>query len=374
MHGRGGRINCAQKCGKHPIKEFNSMSNLKNIFRKNINELKSYQVSRDAYLNKKGIVFLDNCENNFGSALGKGLERYPSSSQEELKSAIATYKSVEKEQVVLGNGSDELIDLLMRATCEPGKDNILISEPTFGMYRIYAKLNNVEVLQVPLTKTNFEHDLDSVLKAITKNTKIIFVCSPNNPSGSSISKVDLTSLLQSFKGLVVVDEAYIDFSEKESHLKLIDSFSNLVVFQTFSKAWGLAGLRIGVAYANQEITDTLNKIRPPYNISTFSQQLLLTALEAPEITTRLIKKVKKLKEETHQKLKQFSFIKKIYPSDGNFFLLKVEDANRLCEYLKQHDILISNRNSLLNCKNHVRISIGTNKEMNQLFKALKNYK
>lgn len=350
------------------------MSNIKSVFRKNINELKSYQVSRDTYLTKKGIVFLDNCENNFGSVLGKGLERYPSSSQDELKSAIATYKSVEKEQVVLGNGSDELIDLLMRATCEPGKDNILISEPTFGMYRIYAQLNNVQVLQVPLTKTNFEYDVDAVLKAITKNTKIIFVCSPNNPSGGSISKEDLTKLLQSFKGLVVVDEAYIDFSEKESHLKLIDSFSNLVVLQTFSKAWGLAGLRIGVAYANNEITDTLNKIRPPYNISTFSQQLLLTTLEAPHITKDLIKKVKKLKEETLIKLKQFSFMKKIYPSDGNFFLIQVEDANRLCDHLKQHDILISNRNSLLNCKNHVRISIGTNKEMNQLFKALKKFK
>ena len=228
------------------------MSKIKSIFRKNINELKSYQVSRDTYLTKKGIVFLDNCENNFGSVLGKGLERYPSSSQDELKSAIATYKSVEKEQVVLGNGSDELIDLLMRATCEPGKDNILISEPTFGMYRIYAQLNNVQVLQVPLTKINFEYDVDAVLKATTKNTKIIFVCSPNNPSGGSISKEDLTKLLQSFKGLVVVDEAYIDFSEKESHLKLIESFSNLVVLQTFSKAWGLAGLRIGVAYANNE--------------------------------------------------------------------------------------------------------------------------
>jgi len=350
------------------------MSPIKNKFRNNINELKSYQVSRDAFLNNDKVIFLDNCENNYGSALGKGLERYPSSSQDELKAMIAKYKSVDKNQLVLGNGSDELIDLLIRATCNPGKDNIIISEPTFGMYRIYAQLNDVAVLQVPLNKNNFDYDTDVVLKAINKNTKIVFVCSPNNPSGNSISKDSLIKLLQNFNGFVVVDEAYIDFSDKGSHLELIQQFNHLIIMQTFSKAWGLAGLRIGVAYADKEITETLNKIRPPYNIGTFSQQLLMTALEFPEITTRLIKKVKKQKIKMLDKLKPFSFIKKIYPSDGNFYLMKVVDSNRLCEHLKNHNLLISNRNALLNCKNHVRISVGTNKELNQLIDALKKYK
>ena len=229
------------------------MFNLDSITRENIKSLQSYKVWRDDYLDNSEAVFLDNCENNFGSPIGLGYERYPSSSQSKVKEAIATYKKVNLNQVAIGNGSDELIDLLIRCFCEPKQDNILICEPTFGMFKVYAQLNNVEVLNAPLKKESFLFDEQVILKTTNLRTKLVFICTPNNPTGTSISIEQLKTIALNFNGIVVVDEAYIDFSEKASALSLITEFENILVLQTFSKAWGLAALRVGVAYGNTSI-------------------------------------------------------------------------------------------------------------------------
>jgi histidinol-phosphate aminotransferase len=349
------------------------MFNVNSIVRKNVADIKSYQVTRDKYLEDEKFIFLDNCENNYGSVLGNGLERYPSSSQEEVKKAIAKYKKLKKENVFLGNGSDEIIDLLIRCFCEPSKDEILICEPTFGMYKIYAQLNNVKVNTVPLNKVDFSFDINLILKSITKSTKLLFLCSPNNPTGTSISDDEIKSIAKNFKGLIVIDEAYIDFSEKKSSLSLLKSIPNLLVLQTFSKGWGLAGLRVGAAYASADITTVLNKVRPPFNLSTLSQQLAMSAVEVSEGLTSIINKVKEQKKIASKQLAKLQFVKHVFPSDGNFFLMQVDDAEKLTAFLLKNKILISNRSSLLNCANCVRISIGTKDEMNKLYKILKKY-
>ena len=349
------------------------MFNVNSIVRKNVADMKSYQVTRDGYLKDDKFIFLDNCENNYGSVLGNGLERYPSSSQDELKKAIAKYKKLKKENVFLGNGSDEIIDLLIRCFCEPKQDELLICEPTFGMYRLYALLSNVKVNSVPLNKVDFSFDINLILKSITKSTKLLFLCSPNNPTGTSISDDEIKSIAKNFKGLIVIDEAYIDFSEKKSSLSLLKSIPNLLVLQTFSKGWGLAGLRVGAAYASVDITTVLNKVRPPFNLSTLSQQLAMSAVEVSEGLTSIINKVKEQKKIASKQLAKLQFVKHVFPSDGNFFLMQVDDAEKLTAFLLKNKILISNRSSLLNCANCVRISIGTKGEMNKLYKILKKY-
>ena len=349
------------------------MFNVNSIVRKNVADMKSYQVTRDGYLKDDKFIFLDNCENNYGSVLGNGLESYPSSSQDELKKAIAKYKKLKKENVFLGNGSDEIIDLLIRCFCEPKQDELLICEPTFGMYRLYAQLSNVKVNSVPLNKVDFSFDINLILKSITKSTKLLFLCSPNNPTGTSISDDEIESIAKNFKGLIVIDEAYIDFSEKKSSLSLLKSIPNLLVLQTFSKGWGLAGLRVGAAYASADITTVLNKVRPPFNLSTLSQQLAMSAVEVSEGLTSIINKVKEQKKIASKQLAKLQFVKHVFPSDGNFFLMQVDDAEKLTAFLLKNKILISNRSSLLNCANCVRISIGTKGEMNKLYKILKKY-
>lgn len=349
------------------------MFNLENITRQNIKTLQSYHVWRDDYLENKEAVFLDNCENNFGSPLGLGYERYPSSSQIKVKQAVADLKKIKANQLTVGNGSDELIDLLIRCFCEPKQDTILICEPTFGMFKVYAQLNNVAVLNTPLEKDNFLFDADLILKSITPNTKLIFLCTPNNPTGTSISKNDIKKVASSFNGILVVDEAYIDFSEKQSALELIHSIPNIVVLQTFSKAWGLAALRLGVAYADSKIIEVLNKVRPPFNISNYSQQQVINALDFEKEKNVLVKKVLEQKQILKNELSKFSFVKKIIDSDANFYLLEVIDADAICSYLLKHTILISNRSSLLNCKNHIRISVGTEIENKKLIEILKQY-
>lgn len=349
------------------------MFNVNSIVRKNVADMKSYQVTRDGYLKDDKFIFLDNCENNYGSVLGNGLERYPSSSQDELKKAIAKYKKLKKENVFLGNGSDEIIDLLIRCFCEPKQDELLICEPTFGMYRLYAQLSNVKVNSVPSNKVDFSFDINLILKSITKSTKLLFLCSPNNPTGTSISDDEIKSIAKNFKGLIVIDEAYIDFSEKKSSLSLLKSIPNLLVLQTFSKGWGLAGLRVGAAYASADITTVLNKVRPPFNLSTLSQQLVMSAVEVSDGLTSIINKVKEQKKIASKQLAKLQFVKHVFPSDGNFFLMQVDDAEKLTAFLLKNKILISNRSSLLNCANCVRISIGTKGEMNKLYKILKKY-
>ena len=350
------------------------MFNLDAITRENIKSLQSYKVWRDDYLDNSEAVFLDNCENNFGSPIGLGYERYPSSSQSKVKQAIATYKKVNLNQVAIGNGSDELIDLLIRCFCEPKQDNILICEPTFGMFKVYAQLNNVEILNSPLKKESFLFDEQVILKTTNLRTKLIFICTPNNPTGTSISIEQLKTIALNFKGIVVVDEAYIDFSEKASALSLINEFENILVLQTFSKAWGLAALRVGVAYGNPSIIEILNKVRPPFNINSNSQELILKALNKSAIKDTLVDSILKQKTYLENELQQLPFVKNILESDANYFLIEVSNANDICNYLLEKTILISNRSSLLNCENRIRISVGTEKENKQLIDTLKQYK
>lgn len=349
------------------------MFNLNSIVRENIKSLQSYKVWRDDYLDSNEAIFLDNCENNFGSPLGLGYERYPSSSQSKVKEAIATFKKLKANQVVIGNGSDELIDLLIRCFCEPKQDNILVCEPTFGMFKIYAQLNNVGVLNVPLVKESYLFDEKLILKTITSTTKLVFICSPNNPTGTSISVKQLKTIALNFNGIVVVDEAYIDFSEKQSAIELINEFENIIVLQTFSKAWGLAALRVGVAYADASIIEILNKVRPPFNINSNSQELILNALKKSGIKDTLVESILKQKAYLENELQQLSYVKNITESDANFLLIEVTDANKICSYLLEKNILISNRSSLLNCENQIRISVGTEKENKQLITLLKQY-
>jgi len=350
------------------------MFNLDSITRDNVKSLQSYKVWRDDYLDNSEAVFLDNCENNFGSPIGLGYERYPSSSQSKVKQAIATYKKVNLNQVAIGNGSDELIDLLIRCFCEPKQDNILICEPTFGMFKVYAQLNNVEVLNAPLKKESFLFDEQVILKTTNLRTKLIFICTPNNPTGTSISIEQLKTIALNFNGIVVVDEAYIDFSEKASALSLITEFENILILQTFSKAWGLAALRVGVAYGNPSIIEILNKVRPPFNINSNSQELILKALNKSAIKDTLVESILKQKTYLENELQQLPFVKNILESDANYFLIEVSNASDICNYLLEKTILISNRSSLLNCENRIRISVGTEKENKQLIDTLKQYK
>ena len=350
------------------------MKKLKNNVRDNILKLQPYKVTRDSFLNLSGFIFLDNCENNWGSPLGKGLERYPSSSQSELKKEIASLHQLNDTQITLGNGSDELIDLLMKVTCVPGKSNVIVNEPTFGMYKIFAQINQVAVNSIKLSSKDFNYDADKILNAVNKNTRLIFICSPNNPTGNSISVEALIQLLKNFSGWVVVDEAYIDFSEQPSHLCLLSRYENLIVLQTFSKAWGLAGLRVGAAFSHPYIAAMLNKIRPPFNLSSFSQKTLSKAIRSKDKLKKLISRIKTEKQRVINLFSRYSFIEKIYPSDGNFLLLKVKDSRRLCLFLQERRILISDRSKQLNCKNHIRISIGTKQEMKKLLRELNNYK
>ena len=349
------------------------MFDIDKITRENIKSLQSYKVWRDDYLDNTEAIFLDNCENNFGSPLGLGYERYPSSSQLKVKEAIAKYKHVEITQVTIGNGSDELIDLLMRCFCEPKKDNIVICEPTFGMFKVYAQLNNIDVLNASLTKNTFQFNEAEILKTINPNTKLIFICSPNNPTGTSMSLNSIKKIATQFKGILVIDEAYIDFSEKESALSLINQFPNLLILQTFSKAWGLAALRVGVAYGHSSIISILNKVRPPFNINSNSQELILKSLEKSEIKNELVNEILNQKRILKNELQQLVFVKKMIESDANFFLLEVTDAEKICSHLLDDNVLISNRSSLMNCQNHIRISIGNETENKKLINLLNQY-
>lgn len=345
---------------------------LNNILRSNVKKLIPYSSARSEF-EGDAQVFLDANENSLGSTLNNNFHRYPDPLQKQLKQKLGSIKNVPVENIFAGNGSDEAIDLLIRAFCNPGVDNILIFPPTYGMYEVSAEINDIAINKVLLTK-DFQLDVDAAKKGIDANTKIIFVCSPNNPTGNLLRTENIEWLLKNFNGIVVVDEAYIDFAGTQSWSNRLNEFPNLVVMQTLSKAWGLAGLRIGFAYASKEIIHVFNKIKPPYNISEATQQLALQALqnekEAKEKTCILIQQ----KERLMQEFKQFGFIKHIYPSDANFILVKVDDAKKLYQYLVSKTIVVRNRSSQPLCENSLRITIGTPKENDTLLTALKNYK
>ena len=344
---------------------------INNLVRENIRKLLPYSSARSEF-SGNGNVFLDANENSFGSASDGKYNRYPDPLQTELKQKISELKRIPTANIFLGNGSDEAIDLLIRAFCEPRKDNIIIFPPTYGMYEVAANINDVEIREVFLN-AEFQINVPEALDKIDAQTKLIFICSPNNPTGNLMKDFDVQILLDKFKGIVVLDEAYIDFAQSESRIGRLQQFRNLVILQTFSKAWGLAGLRIGMAFASEEIISILNKIKAPYNIGEATQQLALNALERSEkvvewVMTILIERVSLINE-----LSQFPFVKKIYKSDSNFFLVKVTDANSLYTYLIENGIAVRNRSNMILCENCLRITVGTQIENQLLIDVLKKY-
>jgi len=344
---------------------------LDNILRSNVKKLIPYSSARSEF-EGDAQIFLDANENSLGSVLNNNFHRYPDPLQKQLKQKLSTLKNVPAENIFVGNGSDEAVDLLIRAFCNPGVDNILIFPPTYGMYEVAAEINDVAINKILLTK-DYQLDVSAIKNGIDENTKIVFVCSPNNPTGNLLDSKSIEWLLKNFYRIVVVDEAYIDFAGTESWIKRLNEYPNLVILQTLSKAWGLAGLRIGFAYASKEIIHVLNKIKPPYNISEATQQMALQGLqnekEAKEKTCVLIRQ----KERLLQEFKMFGFIEKIYPSDANFILVKVSDATGLYKYLLAKNIVVRNRSSQPLCENSLRITVGTPGENDVLLTALKNY-
>jgi histidinol-phosphate aminotransferase len=345
---------------------------LNKLVRQNIRDLKPYSSARSEYSGTAN-VFLDANENSYGSPLTKWYNRYPDPLQWELKKKIAAIKNVPAENMLLGNGSDECIDLLIRAFCEPQKDNLIICPPTYGMYEVYGNINNVEVREVPLLP-GFQLNLEAIEAAIDENTKLIFICSPNNPTGNSMEREDIEIVLNNFEGIVVLDEAYINFSRHRSFVAELNEYPNLVVMQTFSKAWGLAALRLGINFASGEIISILNKIKPPYNINQATQELALKALDHLEDVNAMIRETVKEREELVKELVQIPMVQKVYPSDANFVLAKMDHATQVYDYLKEKGIIVRNRSNVILCEDCLRITVGTPEQDKQLLKTLKEYK
>ena len=343
--------------------------NLNNLIRKNIKAMKPYSSARDEFKDLKAdMVFLDANENPFETTLN----RYPDPQQTALKELISKQKELPINQVLLGNGSDEVLDLIVRAFCEPNQDSILTLPPTYGMYGVLAQLNSIENIEVPLSK-DFNINVDQVLKQVKPRTKLLFICSPNNPSGNIMDVNAVTRLLKAFDGLVVIDEAYIDFTTIESWMQHLNTFPNLIVTQTLSKAYGLAGIRLGTCYASKEIIAVLNKIKPPYNINSLTQQAAIEALQNNEVSDQ-VSSILREREKLANALASCFFVKKIYPSDANFILIKVDDANKRYDELLRHGIVIRNRTTQLGCENCLRISLGTPAENKQLLTLLNTLK
>lgn len=343
---------------------------INNLIRPNILKMNSYSSARDEFKDiQKKMVFLDANENPFEN----GINRYPDPQQNELKNVISKIKSINTNKILIGNGSDEVLDLVFRVFCEPNKDNIITLPPTYGMYGVLANLNAIENREVPLTKS-FELDVDAILNQIDNNTKIIFICSPNNPTGNSFSVEKIVTLLKQFSGIVLIDEAYIDFSNKESWLKWLQEFPNLVITQTLSKAYGMAGLRVGLLFASESIVSILNKIKPPYNINILSQKNAIKVLEDIVYIDSQINSIKVNKRYLIKELLQIYFIYKVFETDANFILIKVDNANLRYEQLLKNGIVIRNRNNDTLCENCLRISIGTTEENEKLITVLKSLK
>ena len=349
-----------------------SKNQLENLLRDNIRRLKAYSSARDEYSGKKG-VFLDANENAFDSVPSGNLNRYPDPFQSDLKEQLTQIHPVEVNQIFVGNGSDEAIDLLLRAFCNPQKDSIMIMPPTYGMYQVSADINDVQIQVVPLTPA-FEIDTPGVLAAIEPTTKIIFICSPNNPTGNTLSTKSIETILEQFSGIVVVDEAYVDFSPHESWLSKLNTYSNLVVLQTFSKAWGLAGMRCGMAFADPFLIKTLHKIKYPYNVNGVTQEVATEAVKQISQKDTLVNQILQEKAWLSTELKQLSYVEHIYPSDTNFLLVKVNDATKLYNYLVGFSIIIRNRTTVLHCGDCVRITVGTPTENQILIEKLKQFK
>lgn len=340
---------------------------LNKLVRESVRKLQPYSSARDEYVSDGSeMLFLDANENPFNN----GVNRYPDPYQRSLKSLLAEQKGVSESQILLGNGSDEVLDLIFRAFCEPNQDNIISLPPTYGMYKVLAGINAVENKEVLLT-TDFEPNVDEILNVVDASSKLLFICSPNNPTGNSFKKEAIEKLLESFKGLVVIDEAYIDFSKDESWLSALKTYPNLIVTQTLSKAYGLAGIRLGICYASEEIIGVLNKIKPPYNVNQLTQQRALQRVLNQDLVNQEVQQILDEREELIKALNGLEFVKELYPTDANFVLAKVDDANKRYQQLLEKQVVVRNRSTQPLCENTLRFTVGTPDENKKLIAILK---
>ncbi len=343
------------------------------LIRPNFIKLTPYSSARDEYSGKEG-VFLDANENPFLSVTAEEFNRYPDPYQWACKEKLAKIKGVSPHQIFLGNGSDEAIDLLIKITCEPKRDNILVLPPTYGMYKVCADIQEIFIQEAPLTE-NFEIDLDTVFDAVNSATKVIWICSPNNPSGNLVQQEAVLQIIKAFPHkMVVVDEAYIDFSSQPSFVGLLDQYPNLVVIQTFSKAWGMAGLRIGSAYAHPEIIKILNKVKYPYNINQLTQAKLLESLDNEAKKEVYVKEILELRECLAGQLKTMEIVEKIFPSDSNMLLVRFRQAKKLFQFLLEQKIIVRDRTNVALCKDCLRITVGTKEENERLLEYIALFK
>ncbi|SFF36077.1 histidinol-phosphate transaminase [Flavobacterium xueshanense] len=341
---------------------------INNLVRENVKQMKPYSTARDEFkdFDIADMIFLDANENPFEN----GVNRYPDPQQGSVKEVLAKQKFVKTNQILLGNGSDEVLDLLFRAFCEPKKDNVITLPPTYGMYGVLANINAVENREV-LLSDDFQPQIEKIIEAVDEQTKIIFLCSPNNPTGNSFSDESVAYLLQNFRGLVVIDEAYIDFSKKDSWSNELDEYPNLIITQTLSKAYGLAGIRLGVCYGSAEIISVLNKIKPPYNVNELTQKRAIERLGDTEKIKAEIESIITQREKLLKELLDVKFVEKIYPTEANFILVKVDDANKRYDKLIAKGIVIRNRTTQPLCDNCLRFTVGTEQENMKLIVALK---
>lgn len=343
------------------------MKDLKEIVRKNIYSLKPYSSARNEFKGEASI-FIDANENPYDTPYN----RYPDPLQLQVKEKISALKGVPVENIFLGVGSDEPIDLLYRIFCEPQTDNVVALEPTYGMYSVCADINNVEYRKVSL-KEDYQFSANDLLAATDKNTKIIWLCSPNNPTGNALDTAEIEKVLKNFSGIVAVDEAYIDFSSQPSYLKVLKEYPNMVVLQTFSKAWGSAGVRLGMAFASEEIIKIFNKVKYPYNINVLTQRYAIKLLDNFSQIEKKVKAILKNREKLEKQLIKVKCVKEVYPTDANFILVKTIDSDSIYKYLIENGIVARNRNGITLCDNCLRITVGTAEENKQVIAALKNF-
>ena len=347
------------------------MFNLDTLIRPTVKKLTPYSSARDEFKGEAS-VFLDANENSLGSPLLKWYNRYPDPLQWKVKERLSAIKQIAAQQIFLGNGSDECIDLLYRAFCEPRTDNVIIVPPTYGMYEVSANINDVEIRKAPLLD-DYQLNLAHIEQLTDEYTKLIWLCSPNNPTANSLNRADVETVLNNFNGIVVVDEAYINFSRQKSFLRELADYPNLVVMQTLSKAWGLAGLRLGMMFASIDIIDVINKIKPPYNIGQHTQDIVLQALENFDQVNDMIRLLVDMRDALAAVFQQMPIVQKVYPSDANFLLVKIAEARKVYEYLLTKGIVVRDRSKVILCEDALRITIGTEAENTALVDALADY-
>ncbi|MGX1930302.1 histidinol-phosphate transaminase [Flagellimonas sp. 2504JD4-2] len=340
------------------------------LVRQTVKDLKPYSSARDEYVSDGSeMIFLDANENPFEN----GVNRYPDPQQRSLKAILAKQREVSEENILLGNGSDEVLDLIFRAFCEPGHDNIITMPPTYGMYKVLSGINSVENREV-LLKSDFELDVPKIVEAVDARSKLMFICSPNNPTGNAFSIKTIEALLVAFNGLVVIDEAYIDFSENESWVASLSKYPNLLVTQTLSKAYGMAGIRLGICYASKDVIAILNKIKPPYNVNQLTQDRALDRVVAKKLVQGEVERILEERDSLVKILNKLDFVQMVYPSDANFVLAKVDNADKRYNELLKEQIVVRNRSNQPLCKNTLRFTVGTSEENKRLITILKGLK